>query len=309
MEGTPSMTIVSLKPAFDDLVDPAARLAQLATGFTFTEGPIWHPADRYLLFSDMPADVRRRWDEKQGVAEVRRPANKCNGMTYDADLNLIVCEHATSMLMRERPDGRREILASHFEGQELNSPNDVCVRSDGSIYFSDPWYGRMPGFGVERPRQLGFQGVYRVPPGGGLQLLVARDLFDQPNGLCFSPDETLLYVDDTAKALIRVFDVAADGALAERGIFASGLRSESEAGAPDGMKCDALGNVWATGPGGVWVYAPSGELIGRLLLPEPVANLAWGGADFRTLFLTASKSVYTITTKVAPRREPYMGRG
>ena len=159
------MTIVSLKPAFDDLVDPAARLAQLATGFTFTEGPIWHPVDRYLLFSDMPADVRRRWDEKQGVAEVRRPANKCNGMTYDADLNLIVCEHATSMLMRERPDGRREILASHFEGQELNSPNDVCVRSDGSIYFSDPWYGRMPGFGVERPRQLGFQGVYRVPPG------------------------------------------------------------------------------------------------------------------------------------------------
>ena len=154
-----------------------------------------------------------------------------------------------------------------------------------------------------------FRASTGFPPGGGPQLLVDRDLFDQPNGLCFSPDEKLLYVNDTAKALVRVFDVAVDGALSERGIFASGLRSESEAGAPDGMKCDALGNVWATGPGGVWVYAPSGELIGKLVAPEVVANLAWGGADFRTLFLTASKSVYTIATKVAPRREPYMGRG
>jgi gluconolactonase len=161
------MTHATLRPEFEDLIDPYAPVGQVGTGFTFTEGPIWHPVDHYLLFSDMPADVRRRWDAARGVAEVRRPSNKCNGMTYDADLNLIVCEHATSSLVRERPDGRREILASHFEGQELNSPNDVCVRSDGSIYFSDPHYGRMPGFGVERPRQLGFQGVYRVSPGGG----------------------------------------------------------------------------------------------------------------------------------------------
>ena len=145
----------------------------------------------------MPGDVRRRWDPESGVAEVRRPSNKCNGMTYDADLNLIVCEHATSSLVRERPDGGREILASHFEGKELNSPNDVCVHSDGSIYFTDPWYGRMPGFGVERPRELGFQGVYRVRTDGALELLVDRDLFDQPNGLCFSPDEKRLYVNDT----------------------------------------------------------------------------------------------------------------
>ncbi len=144
----------------------------------------------YLLFSDMPGDVRRRWDARRGVVEVKRPSNKCNGMTYDAELNLIVCEHATSSLIRERPDGRREVLASHFENQELNSPNDVCVHSSGAIYFSDPWYGRMPVYGVERPRQLGFQGVYRVPPGGGApKLLVDRYLFDQPNGLCFSPDE------------------------------------------------------------------------------------------------------------------------
>ncbi len=190
------MTHAALRPEFEDLIDPDAPVVQLGTGFTFTEGPIWHPVDHYLLFSDMPADVRRRWDAESGVVEVRRPANKCNGMTYDAELDLIVCEHATSLLVRERPDGRREVLASHFEGQELNSPNDVCVRSDGSIYFTDPWYGRMPGFGVERPRQLGFQGVYRVPPGGGApQLLIDRELFDQPNGLCFSPDEKLIYVE------------------------------------------------------------------------------------------------------------------
>jgi gluconolactonase len=301
------MTHVVVRPEFEALIDPFAPVGQLGTGFTFTEGPIWHPLQHYLLFSDMPADVRRRWDAQRGVAEVRRPANKCNGMTYDADLNLIVCEHATSSLIRERADGRREVLASHFEKRELNSPNDVCVRSDGSIYFSDPWYGRMPIYGVERPRQLGFQGVYRVPPRGGEpQLLVDRYLFDQPNGLCFSPDEKLLYVDDTVQTLIRVFDVAPGGALSNGRVFASGIRSSTEAGVPDGMKCDARGNVWVTAPGGVWVYASSGELIGKLRLPELVANLAWGGEDFRTLFMTATHSVYTVTTKVGPRNEPYM---
>src|ERR1700723_2585656 len=286
------MTHAVLKPEFEALIDPFAPVGQLGTGFTFTEGPIWHPVEHFLLFSDMPADVRRRWDAKRGVEEVRSPSNKCNGMTYDADLNLIVCEHATSSLIRERPDGRREILASHFEGQELNSPNDVCVRSDGSIYFSDPWYGRMPVFGVERPRQLGFQGVYRLPPeGGDLQLVVDRDLFEQPNGLCLSPDEKLLYVNDSAKKLIRAFNVATDGSLSGERLFADEIRSSSQNGGPDGMKCDERGNVWVTGPGGVWVYAPSGELIGKLHIPEVAANLAWGGPELRTLFLTP-KSVY-----------------
>jgi gluconolactonase len=304
------MTHVAERPEFAELIEVEAPLRQLGADFTFTEGPIWHPVEQYLLFSDMPADVRRRWDEARGIVETRRPANKCNGMTYDAELNLIVCEHATSSLVRERGDGQRETLATHFEGKELNSPNDVCVRSDGSIYFSDPWYGRMPGFGVERPRQLGFQGVYRIPPSGGApQLLVARDLFEQPNGLCFSPDEKRLYVNDSAKALIRVFDVAPDGSLANGRVFATDIRSLSEPGAPDGMKCDARGNVWVTAPGGVWVFAPGGELIGKLRAPEVVANLAWGGPDFRTMFLTASHSVYTVQTKVGPRREPYMMAG
>ena len=301
------MTHVTLRPEFETLIDPYAPVGQVGTGFDFTEGPIWHPVHHYLLFSDMPGDVRRRWDAKRGVVEVKRPSNKCNGMTYDAELNLIVCEHATSSLIRERPDGRREVIASHFENQELNSPNDVCVHSSGAIYFSDPWYGRMPVYGVERPRQLGFQGVYRVPSGGGPpKLVVDRHLFDQPNGLCFSPDERLLYVNDTTQALIRVFDVEADGSLANARVFASGIRSELEPGLPDGMKCDQRGNVWVTAPGGVWVYSPAGELLGKVRVPELVANLAWGGADFRTLYLTATHSVYAIPVKAGPRHEPYM---
>ncbi|MBV8914344.1 MAG: isochorismatase family protein [Acetobacteraceae bacterium] len=300
------MTHTAHRQQFEELIDVYAPVGQLGTGFTFTEGPIWHPREQFLLFSDMPADTRRRWDQRGGVRPVMQPSNKCNGMTYDAELNLIVCEHATSSLVRERPDGRREVLASHYDGRELNSPNDVCLRSDGSVYFSDPWYGRMPVYGVERPRQLGFQGVYRVRPGAGPELLVPRDLFEQPNGLCFSPDESLLYVNDTVQALIRVFPVRADGRLGEGRIFAQGIRSELEPGVPDGMKCDEQGNVWVTGPGGIHVFAPDGDKLGRVRIPELAANLAWGGADWRTLFVTATHSVYTVPTRVGPRLEPHM---
>src|SRR5262245_52279406 len=301
------MSHVVVKREFEELIDSWAAVGQVGTGFTFTEGPIWHPLEHYLLFSDMPADVRRRWDQRGGVREVKRPSNKCNGMTYDEDLNLIVCEHATSSLVRERPDGQREVIASHFEGYELNSPNDVVVKSDGSIYFSDPWYGRMPVYGVERPRQLGFQGVYRVPPGGGApELMVERHMFDQPNGLCFSPDERQLYVNDTVQALIRVFDLSTYGSLMNGRVFANGIVSEREPGVPDGMKCDSRGNVWVTAPGRIWVYAPSGELIGKVRVPELVANIAWGGPDFRTLYMCATQSVYSVTTSLGPRLEPYM---
>ncbi|MCX7629384.1 MAG: isochorismatase family protein [Geminicoccaceae bacterium] len=293
-------------PAFRELIDLSEPVEQLATGFDFTEGPVWHPIEGCLLFSDMPADVRRRWSPEGGVVEVARPSNKSNGLTFDAELNLLVCEHATSSLVRIRRDGRREVLASHFEGKELNSPNDVCVRSDGSIYFTDPFYGRMPVYGVERPRELGFQGVYRVVPGEPPRLLVERYLFDQPNGLCFSPDERRLYVNDTVQALIRVFEVRSDGTLSPGRIFASGIRSELEPGVPDGMKCDERGNLWCTGPGGVWVFDPEGRHIGVLRVPELTANLAWGGPDWHTLFLTASRSLYAVRTKVGPRLEPFM---
>ena len=296
----------ALRREFADLIDLDAPVQRLAGGFTFTEGPIWHPRDQFLLFSDMPADVRRRYDERGGVREVLRPSNKCNGMTYDASLALVICEHATSSLVREH-DGRHEVLASHFEGKELNSPNDVCVHSDGSMYFSDPWYGRMPVYGVERPRQLGFQGVYRVPPGGGeLQLVVDRNLFEQPNGLCLSPDERHLYVNDTVRALIRVFEVRADGSLGPDRIFASGIRSELEPGVPDGMKCDGAGNIWVTAPGGIWVYSRSGALLGKIRVPELVANLHWGKADWRTLFMCATHSLYAVRTKIGPHVEPFM---
>lgn len=291
---------------FTSLVDPDAPVRQIGSGFEFTEGPIWHPTEHYLLFSDMPGDVRRRWDEAGGVREVMRPANKCNGMTYDADLNLVICEHATSSLVRLSPDGRREVLASHFEGKELNSPNDVCVRSDGAIYFTDPWFGRMPHYGVERPRELGWQGVFRVTPAGKLHLAVDKRRFDQPNGLCFSPDESLLYVNDTTRTLIRVFDVAPDGSLSHGRLFAQGIQSSREAGVPDGMKCDARGNIWVTAPGGIRVYSPRGAQLGTVRIPEMPANLHWGGADWRTLFVCATTSVYAVETKVGANVEPFM---
>jgi len=303
------MAHVALDPGFRRLIDEHAPVLQVGSGFTFTEGPIWHPSEHYLLFSDMPADMRRRLD-RAGVREIERPSNKSNGLTYDADLNLLICEHATSSVVRVRPNGMRELLASHYQGRELNSPNDLCVKSDGAIYFTDPWYGRMPVYGVERPRQLGWQGVFRIRPGAQPgeepQLVVDRYIFSQPNGICFSPCEKILYVNDTEQANIRVFDVGSDGMLRNGRIFASGLRDSLAPGLPDGMKCDTDGNVWCTGPGGIWVYAPSGKLMGKVAIPEMPANLHWGGADWRTLYVCATTSVYAIPVKIGPRHEPFM---
>jgi gluconolactonase len=300
------MSVVVRSDELRELVDAGGDVQQIGTGFKFTEGPVWNADEGLLLFSDMPGDVRRRWSETDGVSEVMRPANKCNGMVYDAAGNLLVCEHSTSTLVREHPDGTREALATHFRGKELNSPNDVVTRSDGTIYFSDPWYGRMPVFGVERERELGFQGVYRLPPDGELDLVVGEDEFEMPNGLCFSPDESLLYINDTPNARIRVYDVAADGALENGWPFLGDIGDgEVDHGAPDGMKCDERGNVWVSGPGGVWVINPAGEHIGVIEIPEVVGNLAWGGPGWRTLFVAASTSVYSIETKVASARLPY----
>ena len=294
-----------------NVIDESAEVEQLATGFTFTEGPIWNPAGQYLLFSDMPGDTRRRWDEQNGIEVIASPSNKGNGMTLDANGRLIVCEHSTSSLVRMDPDGKntnREVLASHYEGQELNSPNDVCVKSDGTIWFSDPWYGRMPVFGVERERELGWQGVFRVGPDGGDPVLVVdKDEYEQPNGLCFSPDESLLYINDTPKAWIKVYDVGADNTLSNGRLFFEGVGSGViEEGIPDGMKCDEQGNIWVTGPAGVWVISADGEHLGTVQVPENTGNLTWGGADWRTLFIPSSTSLYAVKTKVGPRREPYM---
>jgi gluconolactonase len=295
-----------------DLVEEGSGVARLATGFGFVEGPIWHPADQVLLFSDMAADRRRSVTLDGVVTEVRHPSFKCNGMTLDGNLDLLVCEHVTSSLVRERAGGLRETLAFHWQGRYLNSPNDVIVRSDGSIYFSDPWYGRMAAHGAERPRELGWQGVFRIPPGGGqdeLELAVPEDEFQMPNGLCFSPDESLLYVDDTPRAHIKVCDVRSDGTLVNIRVFFEGIGTGTSGGVVDGIKCDEHGNVWVTGPSGVWVITPEGEHLGTIEVPEHTSNLAWGGPDWHTLFITASTSVYAIATKVGPRLEPHMTAG
>ena len=288
------------------LVDENAEVEQIATGFTFTEGPIWM-ADGSLHFSDMPADKRRRWHPKEGVTVLRDPSNKCNGMTRDNDGNLIVCEHVTSSVVRESPDGTRETLATHWGDKELNSPNDVIVARDGSILFTDPTYGRMPGFGLEREQELDFQGVYRLPAGGGeLQLLV--DDFAQPNGLCFSTDESLLYVNDTDRAHIRMFDVGLDHQLSNGRVFAEnvGTASLEKGDLVDGMKLDEHGNVYVTGPEGVWIISPDGEHLGTIKVPEPVGNLNWGDDDWRTLYIPSSTSVYRIRMQVAGNRLGYM---
>jgi gluconolactonase len=288
------------------LVDENAEVEQIATGFTFTEGPIWM-ADGSLHFSDMPGDKRRRWHPEEGVTVLRDPSNKCNGMTRDNDGNLIVCEHVTSSVVRESPHGTLETLATHWGDKELNSPNDVIVARDGSIIFTDPTYGRMPGFGLEREQELDFQGVYRIPAGGGdLQLLV--DDFAQPNGLCFSTDESLLYINDTDRAHIRVFDVGSDHQLSNGRVFAEniGTADLAKGDLVDGMKLDEQGNVYVTGPEGVWVISPEGEHLGTIKVPESVGNVNWGDDDWQTLYIPASTSVYRVRMKVAGNRLGYM---
>ena len=295
---------------FHSLMDEHSPVRQLGTGFTFTEGPLWHPLERHLIFSDIPGDVRRRYTPDGSIKEIQRPSNKGNGMTYDAELNLLICEHSTSSVVRIKRDGTREVLASHFEGRELNSPNDLIVGKDGSIYFTDPTYGRMEHFGVPRDTELGFQGVYRIPPGhqpgDEPQLVSDRYMFTQPNGLCFSPCERWMWVNDTVQANIRMFDVAADGQLTNSRVFAGGIQDSNLPGVPDGMKADVDGNVYVTAPGGIWVYAFDGVLLGKINLPEMPANLHWGGDGFSTLYICATTSLYSVQSRTRGRIEPFM---
>lgn len=295
---------------FTDLIDPNAAVTQIASGCIFTEGPLWHPIEQNLIFSDMPGDVRRRWSAATGVTEIARPSNKGNGMTYDADLNLLICEHSTSSVVRLRPDGTREVLASHFEGRELNSPNDIVVRSDGSIYFTDPTYGRMEGFGVLRDLQMGFQGVYRLAPGhkpgDEPQLVSDRYMFSQPNGLCLSPCEKFIWVNDSEQMNIRFFDLGEDGRLMNARMFASGIKEDARDGMPDGMKVDTNGNIYVTAPGGIWVFDFHGVKLGEIEMPESAANLHWGGPDWSTLYVCANTGVYSLPTKARGREEPFM---
>jgi len=282
------MSIDSRDPRFTGIVAPGAARETLSEQFEFTEGPIWHPREAHLTFSDISGNRLYRYSEGGGISVYREPSNMANGNTYDRDGRILSCEHATSHVVRET-DGGTEVIASRYDGKELNSPNDIIAGGDGSIFFTDPTYGRMGRHGVERPLQLDFRGVYRIAPDGGLHLL-GRD-FDMPNGLCFGLDERVMYVADTARRHIRRFTLDGD-TLTGGEVFA-------QSPAPDGLKIDTLGNVYAGGLGGVHVYhRDDGALLGVLRTPEFCANFAWGGDDLRTLFMTASTGLYRIRVEV-----------
>jgi gluconolactonase len=298
------MSVEIRHPRFRDVVGDTVVFEKIATGFLFTEGPLWHPGGQYLLFSDMPGDHLRRWRASDGVTTFRQPCNQSNGLAWDREGRLIACEHASSSVTRTEADGRITTLASHWQGRELNSPNDVVVDGSGAIYFTDPTYGRSEFYGRPRPTDLDFKGLYRVLPdldGGGASsgLTLLADDFGQPNGLCFSLDDRRLFVNDTERAHIRVFDIDPDGRASGGHVWAETVGEG--AGAPDGMKLDSEGNVYCCGPGGIHVFSPDAGCLGVIQVPEYTANFAWGDTDACSLYITASTSLYRIRTRVPGR--------
>lgn len=285
---------------FRRIVADNAAIEKVATGFGFTEGPLWR--GDYLLFSDIPNSriVRyQRLAEGPTVQTFRVPSNLSNGLTVDHQRRLLACEGAARRLTRTEADGSVVVLAERYQGKRINSPNDVIVAADGSVYFSDPFWANGfanphgPRVRIEE-QELAFSGVFRVAPDGSLAPVA--DDFERPNGLAFSPDGRTLYVDDTRRFHIRAFDVQPDGSLANGRVFAE-IRAP-EPGVPDGMKVDVEGNVYCTGPGGIWVIAPNGTILGRILIQEVAANVGWGDADWQGLYITASTSIYRVRTAI-----------
>lgn len=277
---------------------------RLCGGFGFTEGPIWIPGDNALLFSDIPGNRMHRWRPGMSTAEVyREPSGWSNGLTLDHDGNVLACEHGGRRVSRA-PYGRPSeavSLADHWDGKRLNSPNDIVVHSSGAIFFTDPTYGsdtgRSPRFGAEGQQpELDFRGVYRIDADGSLHVVVTEG-FAQPNGLAFTPDESALYIGDSQDRVIWRYDVNPDLSLGERVLFAD-QRGDPRRGAPDGMKVDEGGRLWTTGAGGVSVYTVDGNHLGVFEMDEHAANIAFGGPEFSTLFLTAGTSVYRVETAV-----------
>ena len=266
----------------------AGDVEQLATGFGFVEGPVWHQ-DGYWLFSDIPSNRIHRISPEGAVEIYREPSSNSNGLTINRAGRLLACEHGNRRVSISDIGGTEEVLVDSYEGKRLNSPNDVVIHSGGAVYFTDPPYGIKPPEQMEQDHS----GVYRVDPEGEIQLLVAD--FEKPNGLAFSPDESVLYIDDSHHQHIRSFDVANDGSLRNGRVFAD-LAHES-AGVPDGMKVDQDGNVYATNSLGIWVHNSSGEFLGLITVPEVPANCAWG-EDGQTLFITARTSVYRVRMTV-----------
>jgi len=278
---------------FRRIVPDGVRVERLGTGFQFTEGPAWNVKGGYLLFSDIPASRIRKWTPKDGISDFRVPSGKSNGLTLDKRGRLIACEHENRRVSRMEADGTIVTIASHYQGKRLNSPNDVVVKSDGSVYFTDPPYGLNPVFGTLEAPELPFNGVYRLSPEGDKLSLLVDD--SVPNGLAFSPDESFLYIADTEMNHIRVFDLNDDGTTRNGRIFSE---IPGEPLAPDGIKVDSEGNVYVNGNGGIWVLNPEGKRLGIIKIPELPANLCWGDSDWKTLYITARTSLYRIRLNV-----------
>jgi gluconolactonase len=259
----------------------------IASGFVFTEGPVWLP-EGALIFSDIPAARIYRWSAADGTRVWREGSGNANGLTLDPAGRVVACEHGNRRVSRTVADGAAETVVDSYEGRRLNSPNDVVIRSDGVIYFTYPPYGIEPAQ-QEQP----CNGVYRVDRDGAV-VRVADD-FDRPNGLAFSPDERVLYIDDSRRRHVRAFDVAADGTLTHGRVVCD--MDHPQPGSPDGMKLDRDGHLYVTGATGVWVFEPDGTLLGVISTPERPANCAWGD-DGHSLYITARTSLYRIRTRI-----------
>jgi gluconolactonase len=287
-------------PVFDEglanLIEPGTVLERIASGFQFVEGPAWHPLMKAYIFSDIIGDRQYSWHQRGGLHVFRRPSNMTNGVAWDREGRLVMCEHATSRVSRVNLSGQYEVLASHYQGLELNSPNDIVVRRDGIVFFTDPNSGRTRRYGVERNQELGFQGVYRLDPASG-ELKLLTDDFSKPNGLCFSLDESRLFINDTDRQHIRVFDVTPDDELINSEVFAT--TGGDDPGVADGMKMDSVGNVYCCGSGGIHVFNPEGVRLGVIRTVEVAANFTWGGEHLNEIFITATHSVYRLRSKIS----------
>jgi gluconolactonase len=289
-------------PAIHRIVPASSKVEQIATGFGFTEGPVWMP-DGSLLFSDIPNNSILRWTPGGKASVFRKPSGYdkndapegafigSNGLTLDGQGRLTICEHGNGRVTRLEKDGKLTVLADKFEGKRLNSPNDAVYHSNGALYFTDPPYGFVKQ-DEDPKKELSFNGVFRFH--NGVLRLLYKEL-TRPNGLAFSPDEKILYVanSDRARKIWMRFTVGSDGGLSGGTVFYD-TTEHTAPGVPDGMKIDREGNVYGTGPGGIWIIAPSGKHLGTLHFPEVPANLHWGEADGQTLYVTARTSVYRI---------------
>lgn len=271
-----------------------SRIERLYDGCRWAEGPVYVPAGRYVVWSDIPNDRMLRWDETTGnVGVFRQPAGFSNGNTLDRQGRLVTCEHGNRRVSRTEHDGSVTVVAAHFDGKRFNSPNDVVVRSDGSIWFTDPAYGIDSDYeGHRAESEIGACNVYRCDPSTGDVGVIGSD-FERPNGLAFSLDESRIYIADTARNHIRVFPIDEQGALGPGELFA-----ECTAGHFDGIRLDDAGRVWAGVGHGVHCFDPDGTLIGKLHLPEDAANLTFGGPQRNRLFITATTSLYSIRTSI-----------